>query len=1366
MPERASDRIARRSPGGAAPLSAAQQRFWFFERISPGTQVYNRPTALRLRGPLDAVALETALNDVLGRHDVLRTVFSMSDGVPVQRIADPTPLRLEITDLRDAGGDTAAGEAEAVRHALAAVRGPIDLSTGPLFRARLIRLGDADHVLVLTVHHIAFDGWSEGVLLRELGACLEARAAGREPALPPLPVQYADYATWQQARLRDGRLEAQLEYWRTRLHGVHGILELPTDRPRPRQREFRGARAGLHLSSELLDAWKRLSRTHGVTPFMSLLAAWAVLLQRWTGTDDLVVGCPIAGRTRVELEDLVGCFINLLPVRVELSGDPSFGELLGRVREAALGAFANQDTPFQALLAEVRPDRDPARMPLFQVTFNLRNLPAATLRAPGLAVSAFDLEPGTSLVDLSLEVTPRADGLEVALGYDTDLFDAGTAARILGQYRTLLDGITRDPTRPLSGLPILSDDERRSVLALGGGAAVHLPPDTVHDLVAAQVRRTPDATAVALGEFGLTYREFDAAANRLAHRLRALGVGRGDRVGICLGRSLEFPVALLAALRSGAAWLPLDPALPARRLAWMVEDARPRVIVTVSSLLDRLPDDVETLCLDSERAAIDAGPAHDPGAGVSDADVAYVIYTSGSTGRPKGALIGQAAFRNAVLALARSFDLEPSDRVVQFSSIGFDGVVAQTFPAWVRGATVVLRTDAWIASHAELRAAIERERISVLFLTAAMWNEWMAGLAATRTQLPDSVRLAITAGEKAAADAFRVWREVSGAGVRWLNAYGPTETAVVATVWDSATRPADAGDPDDIPIGRPLHNMHVYVLDPNGRPVPIGVPGELYIGGAGVGLGYLNRPELTAERFLLDPFADDADARMYRTGDRVRFLPDGNLQFMGRLDRQVKLRGFRIEPGEIEATLRRQPGVANAAVIVRDGGSTAARLVGFFVGSGTETPTAATLRGRLREQLPEHMVPAVLHRLDALPVGSTGKLDHGALAALDAQPAAAVVDHHVAPRTAAERRMAGIWQELLGVPRVGVTDDFFDLGGHSLLALQLGQRIEDEFGTGVPTTALFERPTIEHLVARLASPAAASSPLVPVQPDGTRRPFFCVHEFFGDVFLYERLARRLGPDQPFFGLQAAGLDGTREPASDVGTMAANYIRAIRTVQPTGPYAVGGLCAGGLVALEMAQQLRAVGEDVALLALLDSNAWTFTDPPVPPAPFRPVLDSLRDFPHWLRGLAGLTPTQRRDLLKLKAGVWRERFRPSVPERENTSVGNRRIDALAEAFRFSRHHRQVARAFRDALASYRPQPYAGRVVLFRARMQPLFGPHDPAKGWRHVAKGPFEIRRVPGNHLGMLQEPHVATLARELASALEHSEARHEARQTGP
>ncbi|MGD8277159.1 MAG: amino acid adenylation domain-containing protein [Gemmatimonadota bacterium] len=1352
MAEGGSNRIPRRAPGVAAPLSAAQQRFWFFEQIAPGTRVYNRPTALRLRGPLAPGLLEASLNDVLRRHEVLRTTFALRDGEPMQLVPESARLTLEIVDLRDV--DPAVREARAAEVALEGIRQPIDLATGPLVRGRLIRLGAAEHVLVLTIHHIAFDGWSEAVLLRELGACLEARAAGREPALEPLSIQYGDYAAWQQARLQGGGLEPQLEYWRGRLRGVRGVLDLPTDRPRPRRREFRGARIRQHLPDTLVEPVKRLGRSRRATPFMSLLAAWSVLLQRWTATDDLVIGCPVAGRTRVQLEDLIGCFINLFPVRLDLTGDPPFVDLLDRVREAALGAYANQDAPFQVLLAEARPERDPARAPLFQVSFNLRNLPEPSLHVPGLEASVFELETGTAMMDLFLELTPHADGIEAALEYDADLFDEDTAGRMLRQYRTLLEAIVRDPAQILSELPILSDAERQAMLRLGRGETVPPPPATVSELIARQAEKSPDVPAVTLEEGELTYRDLDRAANRLAHRLRALGVSRSDLVGICLERSLDFAVTLLASLRAGAAWCPLDPSLPQARLGLLVEDARPRIVVTVSGLLAHLPAGAATLCLDTERPVIDAVPAHDPGIEVEADDVAYVIYTSGSTGTPKGSLITHANFRNTVLALAREFEMRPGDRVVQFSAIGFDAVVAQTFSPWVSGATVVLRTDAWLASDAALLAAIQRERISALFLTSALWNRWVGGIAAAGKRLPDCVRLGIAGGDRAAPDAFRNWLQIGGDRVRWLNAYGPTETTVAATTWDSRTLPPDVRDLTDIPIGRPLANTAVYVLDASGAPVPVGVPGELCIGGAGVGLGYLNRPDLTAERFVPDPFADDAAARMYRTGDRARFLPDGNLQFLGRLDRQVKLRGYRVEPGEIETVLRRHPGVATAVITVRDEGTARARLIAFFVAADGDAPDGAALRRHLREALPGYMIPAAFVRLDDLPVGPTGKPDLQALDELEVAHAETPRDGRVAPRNTAETRMAAIWEEMLGVLDVGVTDDFFELGGHSLLALQLGQRIEEEFGATVPISVLFERATIEHLVQRIAAPPPTGSPLVPVQPEGAKRPFFCVHEFFGDVFLYERLARRLGCDQPFYGLQASGVDGTLEPKRDVKAMAATYIRALRSVQPEGPYAVGGLCAGGLVALEMAQQLRDAGEDVALLALLDSNAWTFADSPERPPLLRRSLDFVRDLPHWLRGLGGLTPAQRRDVLRLKAGLLRERFRPSAapPEPGHAAFGDLRIHALAETFRLSRHHRRVARAFREALSEYRPQPYEGRIVLFRALMQPLFGSHDRAKGWRLLAKGPFEIRFVPGNHLGMLQEPHVASLARELAAAL--------------
>jgi len=1352
--------ISRRPSGKNAPLSFSQQRIWFYEQLSPGSPVYNRPVALRLTGPLDVPAFERTLNDIIGRHEALRTTVLVDHGTPVQVVSPAQPLKLDTIDTRSA--PVALREVEARRRVEEEARRPFDLAHGPLVRALLIRTSDTEHILVLTFHHIIFDGWSAGVLVRELAQCYSAYAAGVQPALAELPVQLADYAVWQHESLRGERLDRHIEYWCSTLTGTHGVLDLPTDCPRRRSPSTSGARQSTLVPNTITDGLRRLSRQDGVTPFMILLAAFATLLHRYTDEEDIVVGCPIAGRTRVELEPLIGCFINTLPLRVDLTGNPSFRTLLRRVRETALGAFTHQDLPLQTLIEAVRPERDPSRSPLFQVIFNLRNLPDQhDVQFSGLHVEDFDLDVGTSIVDLTLEITPHQEGLHTSIEYSTDLFFAETVSRMHGHFRTLLDAIVADPGCRLSELPLLTDLEQQALVRLGRGDTIHLPEDLCpHQLVEAQVVRTPDALAVVHGTGRLTYDQLNRRANQLAHRLHALGVGPEVIVGVCIERSLDMTVALLGVLKAGGACVPLDATYPVQRLTFMLNDAAPSVLLTQQQLAERLPlrSGMTVICLDSD-TTLGTESMQNPISGVTGANLAYVIYTSGSTGMPKGVQVTHRALVNVNLVSVREYGIGPLDRVLQFSSISFDGSVDEIFPTWISGATLVLRSDEMLGSGAAFIEAIARERITVLDLPTAFWHEWARELPAGNLRLPETLRLVVVGGEKASAEVLRVFAGVAGRRVRWLNAYGPAETTLYSTLWDPGEDLVAAAATDEVPIGRPIANTHVAVRDRFGRLVPVGIPGELHIGGVGVARGYLNREELTAERFVPDPFTGAPDAMLYKTGDRVRLRMDGILEFLGRFDRQVKLRGYRIEPMEIETALRSHAAVDNAVVVLHEDPPGDARLVAYVVLStrAHPEPHARELRRFLQDRLPAYMLPSAIVRLDALPMSGSGKVDYRALPAPDKNRDYVDAGSFVAARNAFERGLAVIWEELLGVQRVGVTDNFFELGGHSLLAVRLMARIEQEFGKRLPLSVLFEGATIEHLARIISrgSPAARRSPLVAIQPSGSKRPLFCVHEFFGDIFLYDLLARCLGKDQPFYGLQASGLDGEQEPTCDIAEMAALYIDAIRTVQPEGPFRLGGLCAGGLVAFEMAQQLRALGEEVSLLALLDSSAVSFVSPQSHVRNDSTITDLFRGFLDWFNGMLQLTSEQWRDLIRLQARLGRAMIAASI---RAMAAGTRLDDAavrtqtISKLFELSGYHLHVAGAFRQALADYAPKPYAGRAVLFRARMQPLFGTHDPAKGWRSLITGGLDIRVVPGNHLGMLQEPHVRVLARELADAL--------------
>ncbi len=1108
-----------RRDGGAFPLSFAQQRLWFFDQLEPGSPLYNIPQAVRLTGRLDAGALEQALNEIVRRHEALRTTFETRDGQPVQVVAPSLALALAHADLTAL--PAAEREAEARRQAHAEAQRPFDLRRGPLLRASLLKLGADDHVVLLTLHHIVSDGWSIGVLLRELAILYDAYASGRPSPLPPLPIQYADFVHWQRTTLAGAPLEQQLTYWTQKLGDLPPPLELPTDRPRPAILSARGAHHGFVFPAELAAGLNALAQAEGATLFMALLAGFQILLSRYSGQTDISVGSPIANRTRAEIEPLIGVFINTLVLRTDLSSEPGAAEapgfraLLKRVRETTLGAYAHQDLPFETLVERLHPVRDLSRTPLFQAMFVLQNAPAAgaqPLPATGLRLTPIEAHSGTATFELTLSLTDTPQGLHGALEYSTDLFDAATIERLIGHFRVLLEAAVREPDRPITRLPLLTAEERRLVLETWNATERAYPQAAgVHQLFEAQAARTPEAiAAVVPAQAGrprqtLTYAELDQRAAQLARHLRGLGVGPESLVGLAVERSPEMLVGLLGILKAGGAYLPLDPDYPAERLAFMLQDSGARWVLTTAALAPRLPStSAQTLCLDAdwEKIAASASDVEAP-APFSPDSLAYVIYTSGSTGTPKGVLVPHRAVVNHNLAMAEAFGLTPADRVLQFATLNFDAAVEEIFPTWARGAAVVLRPAGPLLGGAELLALAEAEALTVLDLPTAYWHAWVAELETLGRPLPPSLRLVIVGGEAASAEALAAWRRLAGERVRWLNTYGPTETTVVSTVYVLDA----AADPRTVPpIGRPIANVRAYLLDRHGEPVPVGVPGELYLGGLGVARGYLNRPELTAERFVevalddgqqtRDGFADSRPSasvvRLYKTGDLCRYRPDGNLVFVGRADEQVKIRGFRVELGEIEAALQQHPAV-QMAVVVALGAGASRRLAAYIVPAAAgAAPSADELRAFLKARLPEYMLPAAWLALDQLPLTPNGKVNRRALPApegSDQTPAAA----YVAPRTPTEELLAEVWARLLNRSRVGALDHFFDLGGHSLLATQLISRVRQTFDVELPLRAVFEQPTIAGLAEQIeaARRGLALPPLVPVPrttPDGRPAP--------------------------------------------------------------------------------------------------------------------------------------------------------------------------------------------------------------------------------------------------------------------------------------
>jgi len=1314
------------------PLSHAQERLRFLDQLEPGQPTYSVPTVLRLTGELNVAALRRSLAALVRRHEALRTSFlpHRGTGAPYQVIAARARVRLAVEDLRPLNSTVRATEAS--RRLRDEARRPFNLERGPLFRASLLRLADAEHLLVMTLHHIVADEWSMGVLFRELAAVYRAYMTGEVATLPDLPIQPADFAAWQRAWLQGEELDQQLRYWTEHLAGVPTTLSLPTDSSRSATLGRRGASETELLPAALATRLKALGRREGATLYMTLLAAFEVLLGRYTGQEAFVVGSPIAGRRWPELEGLISFFVNTLPLRADLSGDPSFRELLRRVRATTLAAYDHQDLPFERLVEALQPTRESSRAPLVQVLIGLHSA-ADTPDLPGLTVQLEPIELGTTKFDLSLVTTEVADGLEVRVVYDRDLFQAATIRRLLGQFRTLLEAIVADPGRRVGDLPLLTEAERHQALVLWNQTSQAASQATcVHRLIEAQASRTPDAVAVVYEDRELTYRELDQRANQLAHHLRQRGVGPEVRVGLCVERSLDMVVGLLGILKAGGAYVPMDPAYPKERLAFMLADSRAPVLLTEQRLLAHLPVHAAgVVCLDTDWRVIAQHPNTSPPDGADSGNLAYLIYTSGSTGQPKGVAIEHRHLCNYLDGVLERLAPSPEAAFAHVSTFAADLGHTALFPALCTGGRLHVIAQARLTNPGALADYFRRHRIDYLKIVP---SHLAALIEATDPAALLPRRALILGGDAADREwVARLRRLAPECAV--YNHYGPTETTVGVLMHHEVDESVVTGQQgSSLPLGHPLVNTRVYVLDRHLNPVPTGVSGELYVGGNGVGRGYYGRPDLTADRFIPDPYGPDPGARLYRTGDRARHLPDGTVEFLGRLDHQVKIRGFRVELREVETVLAQHPAVREAVAVVREDTRGDKRLVAYFVARPDAIPASHALRRFLEEFLPDAMIPAVFVPLPALPLTPNGKVDR------DSLPKPAATRERVArtggdPRDRVELDLARIWERLLGIRSVDVRDNFFDLGGHSLLAVRLLAQVQAHFGQSMPVATLFQVPTIEEMasVIRRGEARVSLSPIVALERGvASRRPFFCVHPVGGGVVCYAELARHLGPDQPFYGLQAPGLDTSRRPHTRLSTMAKAYVRAIRKVQPVGPYLLGGWSFGGIVALEMARQLQQQEQAVALLALLDSR---------PPYRTNAHPDD-----------AGLI-TQFTGDLAAQFGLHFE-LTPEGPRQSDRDEPARRVlDHARRAgvvpadtgVRSMRRLFDVFSANIQALQTYRAEVSPHRLTVFRAGASPL-------GDWAPLTSKGVELFEVPGDHYSMLRPPHVGTLAEQLGTCI--------------
>jgi amino acid adenylation domain-containing protein len=1336
LDERPAATIPRRpDPGTPAPLSHGQQHVWLHAQLAGDVPVYNEAITIHRRGLLDVGALERALSEVLRRHEAWRTVFPLVEGQPVQRIQPPPAVRLPVADVRQAADPEAAAGALAAADAQA----PFDLARGPLLRFRLVRVAAGAHRLYLALHHIVFDGVAiYRVLLPELTALYAAFCRGRPSPLPEPAIQYADYAVWQRAWLATGAA-GQAEYWRTRLAGPPPALDVPADRVRPARMTFRGRFQVFLVPARLADDLRAVARDAGVTLFATMLAAFLVLLHRHTAEHDLVVGTVTAGRHRPALEGLLGYFLNPVALRVDLSGDPPVRTALRAVHGAVLEALDHDAVPFAEVVRALQPSRDPGRHPFFSHQFTME--PPLPALPEGWDVTQVDVDPGVAKFDLALALDDRPGGIVGRFTYRTDLFEPATIARMTAHYQAILAALPGDLDRPLSALSRLPAPERRQVIADFNATWRDFPGDArLEAIFARQVARAPEAVAVVGASAVLTYADLDARAAALANRLRGLGVGAGDLVGVAMERSAEVIVAFLGALKAGAAYLPLDPGEPAERLAFMLRDAGARVVITRRAEREAVASaGVAVLEVDGAPAA----PATGPRAAALPAGVVYVMYTSGSTGRPKGVVVPHRGI--ARLLFGQDFIRFGADEVVlQATAVTFDVSALEIWGALLHGGRLVLYPGR-VPTAGVLREVIRREGVTTAWLTGSVFNavvdEDAGSLAPLRQLLAGGEALSVSHVARAAA---------ALPATALVNGYGPTECSVLACCY-RIPRPVDP-TAASIPIGPPIANTKAYVLDARLEPVPLGVRGELYLGGPGVALGYLNRPELTAERFVPDPFADTPGARLYRTGDLARWRPDGALEYLGRADAQVKIRGVRIEPGEIEHVLLAHPGVREAAVVVRPDERGDPALVAYAVGTAGD----AELRGFVRERLPAVMVPSAVVVLDALPLLSSGKLDRRAL-----PPASAHTTRSdpgfAAPRDALEAALAGVWESVLGVGPIGAEDDFFERGGHSLLAARMLQQLADLTGLALPLPVLYTSPTPRALAARLRTPDLSrfQAPVATLNPRGSGAALFAFHGVLtGGGFYCLTLARRLGPEHPLHAIHP--FDGATAPLPEtIEAMAEAHLVAVRERQAHGPYRFFGYCNGGLVAYEAARRLRRAGEVVDLLAVVGP----------PPLPALPALSALAN------AVGALSPRAawREPLARARALAYALEMLPrgqrarfalrKLTAGRGAAPGPGRVDTAVLPVKLHRREPMsdatvaLMERYYRVIMRYFPRPYPGHVTVLVPRDEPTRLAHDPTQGWGRLART-VEVIPVPGDHHTVVRH-HADVIADHLGPRLSGS-----------
>ncbi|MEH2327802.1 non-ribosomal peptide synthetase [Nostoc sp.] len=1334
-----ADTILKRQISENIPLSFSQQRLWFIDQLYHGSSFYNIPIAFHITGKLNIRVLQQSLNEILKRHEVWRTTFTVVNGEPVQEIAPQLTWDLPIINLEHLSGKD--WESEVKKLVAESAKKPFNLAKGLLVRATLLRLSEEEHILLVTMHHIITDGWSCGVFLRDLSRLYAAFWTNQPSPLPELPIQYADFTIWQRDRIQGEFLATQLNYWKQQLKGELPVLQLPTERPRPNVTTFIGAKQYFTFSKALTDALRQLSQQADATLFMSLLAAFNILLYRYTDQEDILIGSPIANRNRAELEGMLGLFVNTLVLRNNLSGNPSFRELIHRVREVTLDAYAHQDLPFEMLVEELQPERDLSRNPLYEVMFVLQNSPVSVQEVSGLTLRTLEFDSGTAQLDIFLSMSESQEGLTGCLEYNTDIFDSTKISQFINNFQTLLENIVTNPEQRLSELSLLTTSEQEQLLFKFNQTRANYPQDAfLHQLFEQQVQLIPDSLALIHQSEELTYRQLNHRVNQLAHYLQKQGVTKETLVALCLERSLDMVVGILAILKAGGAYIPLDPSYPVERLNFMLSDSQASVLISQQEILEKLSlSSAKTVCLDIHKNEIAQESSENPINISSSDNLAYVIYTSGSTGSPKGVLGTHRGTVNGLHWLWKTYPFTQGEVCCQKTAISFVDSVWEIFAPLLRGIPTVIIKNETLLDLQLFIEALAHHKVTRIILVPSLLRLLLDNYSHLTKKLLQ-LKLWITSGEALSVKLAQTFQELIPFA-KLINLYGSSEVSANATYYDTSLLPEQASS---VSIGRPIDNTQVYLLNRNLQPTPVGVIGELYVGGDGLARGYLHRPELTQERFIDNPFIPKT--KLYKTGDLVRYLKDGNLEYLGRYDEQVKIRGFRVELGEIATVIAQHPDVQESVVIASDDAQENQRLIAYIVTDKQDL--AVEILPDLQQKLPNYMLPSSFVVLDALPLTPNGKVDKRSLTT-DEVIRPNTTQSFLAPRNFTELSLVKLWENLLNTNPIGVKDNFFDLGGHSFLAVRLMAQIQDKFEHNLTLSTLFENPTIEKLAIIVSQPSrdSSNSPLVAINSFGDKIPFFCMHGAGGGINNYFKLSRRLGEDYPFYALEHT-LEQDLPEIISVEETATRYLQEIRQVQPNGPYFLGGHCYGGVIAFEMAQQLQRQGQTVGLLVLIDTIQ-----------PETRIKSTKDDDAKFLLRMAESIKTNN----NIDFSIPFEELRV-LPLNEQFHLVNKKAnfifsDTEVEDFL---HYYKLFRAHVQAMRDYVPKVYPQSITLFRAKEEIIhdfdnreWSTDDPLLGWGKYSSQPIQVIEVSGDHFSIFVEPHIQELTKHLRICIDNS-----------